>query len=889
MQAARAIADGMAQTTASGTTQRPDELLERSRQISALGESLAAVQSDSRGRLVFIGGEAGVGKTVLVRQFCVEHSDSQRIVWGACEPLFTPRPLAPFVDIGQATGGELEELVTNGARPHEIAAALTRELGEPTILVIEDVHWADEASLDVLRLTARKIATVQGLALVTYRDDSLDRVHPLRTVLGELAADPAVARLRLEPLSPQAVAELAAPYGVDADGLYRTTGGNPFFVTEVLASGDGEIPHTVRDAVLARAVRLSPTARTLLDTVAITPPHSQLWLLERLAPDAVQSLEECLSSGMLTADASGVAFRHELARLAIEESLAPDRALALHQKALEALAAPPDGEPDLARLAHHADAANDTAAVLRFAPAAGERAASLGAHREAAAQFGRALRYAENLPIEAEAGLLERRSYECYLIDEFDESVEAESRAVERYRELGDRLKEGAALCALSRRIWCGGRTAEAAEASRSAVDLLEQLPPGRELALAYGVASAICLNSEDAEGTFAWGARALELAERLDYTEVVVYALNNMGTMRLLLGDAEGSEMLDRSLDLAKQAGLDEPAGRAFIHFGWALSRNRAYDELEERMRVGIEFCNEHGLSLWELYLRVYRARSELDRGRWDEAAETARFVLDQQRSATLLRTLALVVLALVRARRGDPDTWPLLDEAHALAETSEELQAIVPVAAARAETAWLAGDIDPAGEATEEAFMSVQGKTAPWAIGELACWRWRARVLEAPPPHAAEPYALQIAGEASRAAERWHELGCPYEAALALADSDDEGDLRRALDELQQLGARPAAALVARRLRERGARGLPRGPRPLTRQNPANLTPRELEVLGLVAEGLRNAEIAGRLVLSQKTVEHHVSAILRKLEVGSRSQAVSAAVRLGLAAQHR
>jgi hypothetical protein len=454
----RAIAPRMVQASGSVTAQRPDELLERNRHVSVLADVLASVHGEPRGRLVFIGGEAGVGKTVLVRRFCAEHGDSHRIVWGACEPLFTPRPLGPFVDIAQATGGELEELVTSGARPHEIAAALTRELGEPAILVIEDVHWADEASLDVLRLTARKIATVPGLALVTYRDDSLDRVHPLRTVLGELAADPAVARLRLEPLSPQAVAQLAAPYGVDADGLYRTTDGNPFFVTEVLASGDGEIPHTVRDAVLARAVRLSPAARALLDTVAITPPHSELWLLERLAPHAVQGLEECLSSGMLTADVGGVTFRHELARLAIEESLAPDRALALHEQALEALAAPPDGQPDLARLAHHADAAKDTEAALRFAPAAGERAASLGAHREAAAQFARALRYAENLSIEAEAELLERRSYECYLIDEFDESVEAESRAVERYGELGDRLKEGAVGCRPARAIACRAR-----------------------------------------------------------------------------------------------------------------------------------------------------------------------------------------------------------------------------------------------------------------------------------------------------------------------------------------------------------------------------------------------------------------------------------------------
>jgi DNA-binding CsgD family transcriptional regulator len=878
----------MVQTSASARAQRSDELLERSRQISALDESLEAVRSKSRGRLVFVGGEAGVGKTALVQRFCEKHPEA-RILWGACDPLFTPRPLGPFLEIAEAAGGELEALATSGARPHEIAAALARELREPAILVIEDVHWADEASLDVVRLTARRIATSRGLALVTYRDDELARAHPLRILLGELGAGPAVDRLKVEPLSQEGVAALAAPHGVDAEDLYRKTAGNPFFVTEVLASGDGAIPETVRDAVLARAMRLSPAARSLLEAVAITPPHSELWLLVQLAADSVEWLEECLSSGMLTAGASGIAFRHELARLAIEEALAPDRALAFHKRALEALVTPPNDAPDLARLAHHAEAAQNAEAVVQFAPAAAERAASLGAHREAAAQFARALRFAESLPSDVEAALLERWSFECYLIDEFDESVLAQARAVERYRRLGDQRREGAALCALARRIWCGGGTVEAAEASRTAVELLEQLPPGRELALAYGVASAICLNAEDAEGTFSWGARAVELAERLDDTEVLVYALNNMGTMALLRGEPGGTEMLDRSLELAEQAGLEEHAGRVFIHLGWALTRNRAYDELEERLRVGIEYCNEHGLSLWELYLLAYRARSELDRGHWDEAAETAQFVVAQQRAATLLKTLALVVLALVRARRGDPEAWPLLDEAHALADASGELQGIVPVAAARAETAWLSGDLDEAAEATEAAFEVTLDKTTPWVIGELAYWRWRAGALTEPPADAAEPYALQIAGEWSLAAERWLAAGCSYEAALALADSDDEDALRRSLDELQRLGARPAAAMVARRLRERGARGLPRGPRRLTRQNPANLTPREVEVLAFVAQGLRNAEIARRLVLSQKTVEHHVSAILRKLDVTTRGQAASAAARLGFSAQDR
>jgi predicted ATPase len=368
-------------------SERASELLERSRHLSALGESLAAVRDSSHGRLVLVGGEAGVGKTALVRRFCKEQGRSARTVWGACEPLFTPRPLGPLLDIAEETGGELGELVEGGARPHEVVAALMRELRAraPTILVLEDVHWADEATLDVLRLLGRRVEAVPALFLASYRDEELERAHPFRIVLGELATGQAIGRLKVERLSPAGVAKLAEPYGVDAEELYRKTVGNPFFVTEVLAAGEEEMPHTVRDAVLARAARLTPAARTVLEAVAVVPPQAELWLLEALAGEMVDHLQECLASGMLTADVGRVVFRHELARLAVEESLAPNQAIVLHAKALAALAEPPSGAPDLARLAHHAEAAGDAEAALEFAPAAAVRASSLGAHREAAA------------------------------------------------------------------------------------------------------------------------------------------------------------------------------------------------------------------------------------------------------------------------------------------------------------------------------------------------------------------------------------------------------------------------------------------------------------------------------------------------------------------------
>jgi DNA-binding CsgD family transcriptional regulator len=310
---------------------------------------------------------------------------------------------------------------------------------------------------------------------------------------------------------------------------------------------------------------------------------------------------------------------------------------------------------------------------------------------------------------------------------------------------------------------------------------------------------------------------------------------------------------------------------------------------DIDRYLEPCLAYFDERGLDLFRHELLVVRARMELEQGRWDEAADTAAFVLRDPRTTPNITVSALTLVGLLRARRGEPDPWKPLGEALALAAPSGLPHLIVPVASARAEAAWLSGRSEVVGETTSAALeLALRGRAA-WFTGELLYWRWRAGIREAIPPWTAEPYALQIAGAWTRAAERWNELGCPYEAALALVDADDEAPLRQAFDELQELQARPAAAFVARRLRELGATRLPRGPRPSTRENPANLTPRELEVLELLAQGLRNAEIASRLVLSQRTVDHHVATILRKLDVPTRRHATAEATRLGLAAQDR
>jgi DNA-binding CsgD family transcriptional regulator/tetratricopeptide (TPR) repeat protein len=865
-------------------------LLERAPALATLRAALEAARSGDDGRVVFVGGEAGVGKTSLVRAFAGEQDASTRVLWGACDSLFTPRPLGPLLDVAADAGGRLAQVLMGDARPHDVARALLADLGEhePAVVVVEDVHWADEATLDVIRLLARRM--VHGALLVcTYRDDELDRDHPLRLVLGELATAGNVERLALEPLSSSAIAELGARAGVDAAELHRRTGGNPFFATEVLAAAQDGIPDTVRDAVLARAARLGADARALLDVAAIFPLEIELWLLEAIAGAPGAALDECVSAGMLSGAGPAVAFRHELARIAIEESLAPARALALHRAALSALQEPPGGEPDLARLAHHAEAAGDVGAVLRFAPAAGARATSLGAHREAAAQYARALHCAGPLADAVRADLLEQRALACYATGLTEDAIAAQEEAVTHRRAAGDARAEGDALRSLGRLLGFAGQAEAGAAVARDAVAVLERLPPGRELAMAYATLSQRALNWEDTDEAIEWGTKALELAGSLGDDETVVYALTNLAGARFRQSVADGRRDLEHALELARRAGTDDQVARILHGLAHLGLRYRRLDVVGPAVAEGLGFCAERGLDLWRAHFGACEARLELDSGRWDAAESVAQRVEDDPRGWWIPRLMAQSARGLAAARRGDAGAGDVLDRAWRSAEPSGELSWVGHVAAARAEAAWLDGDAARVAAVSEPALELARRHDASWVTTELACWRRRAGLQDVPRPSAAsaEPYALELAGDWQAAAAWWRAAGCPYEAALALSDDDDFGALRQSLDELQALGAAPAARIVARRLRSRGERGLPRGPRTSTRGNPAGLTGRELDVMAHVAQGLRNAQIAERLFLSEKTVDHHVSAILRKLGVRSRGEATRAAERLGIVAE--
>jgi DNA-binding CsgD family transcriptional regulator/tetratricopeptide (TPR) repeat protein len=858
------------------------ELLERSEHLDTLSGFLARAVDTGRGRVVALSGDAGVGKTALVRKFAA--GSGSPVWWGGCEPLFTPHPLHPFTDIAEAAGGELREILAGGTTPHEIAVAVARLLVVPSVVVLEDMHWADEASLDVLRLLARRVETLPSLVLVTYRDVGLDRWHPLRVVLGEMTAASGVSRVPLAPLSRAAVARLAGRDGDAVDDLYAITGGNPFFVNEVLADGEGDVPPTVRDAVLSRAARLSGGARGLLDAVAVVRGPCELWLLDALVGSSAVHLDEAVGSGIVTVSAGGVEFRHELARLTVEEAVPPGRSRELHQAALEALERR-DTPPDAARAVHHAEGAGDAESVLRLAPLAAKDASRRGAHREAAVHYGRAVGCADDTQVDLRAGLLMRRARQCWLTVQFEEAANAQREAMRCYETLGDRGRQGAALTFLAELLWQTGSLPEALATIDSALDLLEDLP-GRDLAMAYIQKAQLLLAAEDPATAMTLARRGQEIADTVDDRAIRLTARQTIAWVEMFCGEPAGIETLIAVLDKAAEAGLDAYVAATYVIIVRTACRQRRYDLAEPYLQAGIEFCTTRDYDIWRNYLFGWQAKTALARGRWNEAADMAALCLPAP--CPFGRIHALVALGQLRARRGDPDPWEPLDEALAHAEPRHELQWLVPVAAARAEAAWLEGRDDDAVRETDTAWEMSRRLDTTWSAG-LAYWRWRAGGGTPEPCRGDQPYLLEMSGDWQTARDTWTAMGCPYEAALAALDAPIP-TLQEALVELQALGAKPAARIVANRLRSRGQRRLPRGPRASTRSNPANLTPRELDVLRHLTDGLRNAEIARRLFITEKTVDHHVAAILTKLDATTRIQAVAKAARLGItSSDHR
>ena len=283
------------------------------------------------------------------------------------------------------------------------------------------------------------------------------------------------------------------------------------------------------------------------------------------------------------------------------------------------------GPPDLARLAHHAEAAGDAEAVLTYAPAAAERATATGARREAAGLYTRALRFADALEPTARAGLLERFAGVAYFTGMDEEATAALRQAVEIHRARGDLLRQGDTLRRLAIQLGKNGSLAEASAALSEAVTVLEQLPPGPELARTYNAMAAV-LGVGDDDAAIRWGAKAIELAERVGCLDAMGDTLNIVGLVELRQGNPDGLAKLDRSRDLAQQAGDERGVARAYLHPAMVLAGRREWVLAERYIQPGLAFCRERGMDAWQGMLTTLAAEAALARGRWDEAGERRR-----------------------------------------------------------------------------------------------------------------------------------------------------------------------------------------------------------------------------------------------------------------------
>lgn len=852
------------------------ELVERDDVLALLDEQLD--RATGRGRVVLVAGEAGNGKTTLVEAWASAHTDDVALLRGACDGSATPRPLGPFLDAipGLATTDDADRT----ALIRTTEAALRTATDRTPVLVIEDLHWADEASLDLVRGLAVRLDAVPALIVVTFRSDEVEPGTPLATVIGDLVTRSDIVRIDLEPLSLAGVRALAvsAGSGLDAGALFRRTGGNAFHTTEILASTGDELPPSVRDAVRARVARLSPEARQSLDVVALAGHRAEPELLVHVLGELADAVDQAVRRGVLVDAADGIRFRHEIARTAVVDDIAPMRRIALHRAILRWLQSGP-GDADPARVAHHADSAGEHDIAFAASVQAARQSARLSAHRQAVQQYLRALRVA---PQDAEDRvlLLEELSYEQYLTGQMDDAITSRAQALAVHDAHGDRSGIISGHRWLSRLQWFNANGPAAHEHARRAVELLTPDDRDHEAAMALSNMAQLAMLGSDLEGAQTWGNRALELAREIGADDIASHALNNIGTAEWVARVPGGREKVIESLDLALRGDFQEHAARAYTNIVSTALETTDFAATEAFLEPALDYCRDRDLDSWLLYIDGYQALIRLQQCRFDDALAGANRVLAASNATAVSRASALVALGVVQLRTGDPAALDTLAEARGLAQGSEELQRLDPVARAEAEVAWMRGADAPDLLLRTYALSLTAG--SPGRREQLALWVWRFGRLDAPLDDAEAPVSLDFAGRPLEAAGAWAAAGCPFDQALSLAATGEVADLEHAVRVLLDVGATATAAWLASRIAALGGR-VPRPRRSATREHPGGLTAREAEVLDLLVDGRTNAEIADVLTISRRTAEAHVAALLAKLGVSTRAQAAALAAERG------
>lgn len=860
------------------------ELIERAAFLTSLQTKFENVV-DGEGHCILVCGEAGIGKTSLVKTFCKERKNDCMTFQGTCDALFIPRPLAPIYEIVWQLRKDIWEDVVKNKNRAELFNRLFHELEdqkETALIVIEDIHWADEATLDFIKFLARRVTRLRCLFILTYRDDEIHSHHPLRHLLGQLSPD-TFTRLRLTPLSRQAVEKMAVEKGYSGEDVYSISGGNPFYVNEILASYSHGIPDNIKDSILSVYNRQDEKTKQIWQILSVLPTGFETNYLEEMGQLYEPAIQSGLDTKILLLKEGLIFFKHELYRRTIETSLSPLVRVDLNKKILDLFLEKFEQKGELERIIHHAKNANEYEMVVKYSPRAATQAASVGAHIEASKLYLSAIEYYQGKDKDILIQFYESYAYECYLTNQIVEAIIYAEKSLNLLKEKNDEEKMANCMRFLSRLYWFTGNRKRAESYANDAIDVLTNQPTSRVKGMVFGNMARLKMFSEEKDECLLWGEKAIAMAKELADEEIFCHALNSVGAMLLRVQSSKqkGKKLLEQSLNIALKNNYEEHIGLAYVHLGAGSVIMKDYSLANQTLEEGIQFTEERDIYLGAKYLLMYKARLALETGYWDEAYQIANNLIKDEDQPSIIKIGGLVIVAIIRMRRGDNEVLPLLIEAKERAFEIMEQQRIIPVMVALLEYEWITGKsfIEKADLDIVMTILRRGGNV--YEKSELSFWLLKARKLQLPLDEFCEWYQVDNRAKAVKAAGLWKQLGCPYEQALALFEGSDN-DKRAAIEIVHRLGAKAIYEKMKFQMRASGIKSIPRGIRKTTRANPANLTEREMNILQLLKDGLQNKEIAASLFISPKTVSHHIYSIFFKLDVHSRTKAVQKALEL-------
>ncbi|MET9328295.1 AAA family ATPase [Tsukamurella sp. NPDC003166] len=852
------------------------ELIERDDDLSVLVAHAARARA-GEGSMVLVTGEAGAGKSSLLEEFA-SGDHGLRVVWGACDPLGTPRPLGPLFDVAAALGEPTRAALTSAEHAYQIFDAVAADLArEATLLIIDDAHWADQGTTDLLRHLLRRIRRISALVVVGAR--SGESADVVRLLSGDIARTAGSASIAVRPLSARGVAQLVGELPLDPQVLHRVTAGNAFFVTQMIEHQGQTLPATVRDAVLARTVGLPAACWEVMNLLACAPGPLSDAVLGPLgvSTEALRRLDEL---HLIHRTGRGIAFRHDLCRLAVLEVIPPGAEPQLHRRLLAAYDGVGGTDPVI--VAHHAAAAGDRERLRIATIDAARYCARSGAHRQSAEFYRMALDAgAVGGPDSDDAELLEALAAECYLIDRLDEAVDAGERALAARRAARDEEGMRSAHNALAVYHWYNADRTTADDHVRAAVGDGDDTSDSVHRGHAFAMSAFLAMQSSQVDDAREALRHADAIARACGSVELAARVSIISGVCDVL---TERSSARDAVLDLLAHGPehLDEIYSSGYSNLGALDVEQRRLPEAAELLGRAIEMTLERDLPVCRVWQVGSRGRLALITGDWPAAVADSSTVLDGP-GAPLARIWPSLVRGLVSVRStGLPA--PELDTAWELAARYGEPLRVLPAASALTEQQWLTGIPDPRVGAVAELLDRYGAAGTQWALGDLALWARRAGGTGEPAGVVAGPYRSWLDGDIAGAALEFGRIGAVYDAAVASVESGGDRAVAAGLTSLDGLGAFAVADKLRRDLRAGGATVVPARRRRSTLANAAGLTSRQQEVLGLLAEGLTNDELASRLFLSAKTVDHHVSAILTRLGVVNRRDAVRRGRELGV-----